>query len=194
MNLLGPDFFDRDTLTVARELLGAVLVVGRCRARIVETEAYTTDAAAHSVTRRHKATLMRETFGHLYVYQIYGVHFCLNFTTESQGIGAVLIRAAEPLAGIGQMARRRGLDDPRELLRGPGRLCQGLGISIEWNGRPLGQGLKLLAADDAPVVACGPRVGITKAVDLPWRFYELGSPFVSRNGTGRRSATAGVTA
>src|SRR5215472_5940909 len=104
--VLGPDFFARDTLTVARDLIGTTMIVGDCRCRIVETEAYTTDAASHSVTRRHTATLMRETFAHIYVYKIYGVHYCLNFTTEREGVGAALIRAAEPLAGIDQMARR----------------------------------------------------------------------------------------
>ncbi|HEV3338990.1 MAG TPA: DNA-3-methyladenine glycosylase [Pirellulales bacterium] len=177
---LDADFFARDTLTVARELIGTTMIVGRCRCRIVETEAYTTDAASHTVTRRHKATMMRETFAHLYVYKIYGVHYCLNFTTERDGVGAVLIRAAEPLTGTGQMARRRGTDDLKRLLNGPGRLCQALAIDATWTGRPLGRGLRLLAAPAVPSIVAGPRIGISRATELEWRFFERDSPFVSR--------------
>lgn len=180
MQFLGPDFFARDTLTVARELIGAVMVVGRCRCRLVETEAYTTDAASHSVTRRHKAALMRATFGHIYVYKIYGVHYCVNFTTERSGTGAVLIRAAEPLAGAAQMQVRRGTNDVKNLMRGPGRLCQALAIDLSFNGLPLGREIKLLPAQATCDVACGPRIGVTQAAELEWRFFERGSPFVSR--------------
>ncbi|HVA46143.1 MAG TPA: DNA-3-methyladenine glycosylase [Pirellulales bacterium] len=177
---LEPDFFARDTVTVARDLIGATMIVGRCRCRIVETEAYTTDAASHSVTRRHKATIMRDTFAHIYVYKIYGVHFCLNFTTEREGVGAVLVRAAEPLAGIDQMAKRRGTSDVKKLLNGPGRLCQSLGIDTSWNARPLGREIRLMAADFTPSILAGPRIGITQATELEWRFCERGSAFVSR--------------
>lgn len=180
MPSLDLDFFSRDTLIVARELIGTTIVVGRCRCRIVETEAYTTDAASHSVTRRHKATIMRDTFAHIYVYKIYGVHYCLNFTTEREGTGAVLIRAAEPLAGIERMAKRRGTDDLKKLLNGPGRLCQALGIDATWNARPVGREIKLLVAESTPSIVVGPRIGITQATELDWRFCERGSPFVSR--------------
>jgi DNA-3-methyladenine glycosylase len=173
------DFFARDTLCVARELIGTEMTVGHCRVRIVETEAYTTDAASHSVIRRHKATLMRETFGHIYVYQIYGVHFCLNFTTEREGVGAVLIRAAEPLAGIGAMAARRGVAQRRQLLSGPGKLCQALAIGPAYNGLPLGRELRLFATLAPVVVATSRRIGVTRAAELEWRFFERGSPFVS---------------
>jgi DNA-3-methyladenine glycosylase len=177
---LTADFFARDTVTVARELIGATMSVGRCRCRIVETEAYTTDAASHSVTRRHKALIMRDTFAHLYVYKIYGVHYCLNFTTESTGVGAVLIRAAEPLRGLTRMAERRGTREVRMLLNGPGRLCQALGIDATWNGLPLGREIKLLAAETAHAVSAGPRVGITQATELEWRFCLRGSAYLSR--------------
>ena len=180
MALLDANFFARDTVTVARDLIGTTMIVGRCRCRIVETEAYTTDAASHSVIRRHKAAIMRETFGHIYVYKIYGVHYCLNFTTERDGVGAVLIRAAEPLAGIDTMAERRGTSDLKKLLNGPGRLCQALGIDATWNARPLGRGIKLLAAETAPPIVAGPRIGITQATELEWRFCERGSSFLSR--------------
>jgi DNA-3-methyladenine glycosylase len=177
---LDHDFFARETLAVARDLIGAILVVGPCQGRIVETEAYKTDAASHSVMRKNKAALMRETFAHVYVYQIYGVHFCMNFTTERHGTGAVLIRAAEPLAGLAAMVRRRGVSDPKQLASGPGKLCQAFGVGIEFNGLPLGREIKLRAGEHAPIVECGPRIGITRAVELPWRFYESGSEFVSR--------------
>lgn len=177
---LESDFFARDTVTVARELIGATMIVGRCRCRIVETEAYTTDAASHSVTRRHTATIMRDTFAHIYVYKIYGVHYCLNFTTESVGVGAVLIRAAEPLAGIEKMAERRGTSELKMLLNGPGRLCQALGIDATWNARPLGREIKLLAAEALPPIVAGPRIGISQAAELEWRFCLPGSPYLSR--------------
>src|SRR4051794_33527265 len=108
MATLKAEFFARDTVTVARALIGTTMMVGDCAGRIVETEAYTTDAASHSVTRRKQATVMRETFGHIYVYLIYGMYYCLNFTSDRAGPGAVLIRAVEPTAGIDlMMARRR---------------------------------------------------------------------------------------
>lgn len=187
---LNSEFFARNTLQVARDLIGAILVVGNCRGRIVETEAYTTDAASHSVLRKNKAALMRETFAHIYVYHSYGVHYCLNFTTEREGTGAVLIRAAEPLAGLDEMARRRGVSEPEKLASGPGKLCQAFGIDIELNGRPIGREIKLCAGKHAPIVACGPRIGITRAVELPWRFYELGHACVSRR-AGRKSEVGG---
>jgi DNA-3-methyladenine glycosylase len=177
---LEAEFFARETLAVARELVGTVLILDDCAARIVETEAYTTDAASHAVTRRHKAAIMRETFGHVYVYSIYGMHVCLNFTTERDGTGAVLIRSGEPLAGIGRMARRRGTRDERLLTSGPGRLCQAFGIDASYNAEPVGRRIRLLAcAPKAPIVE-GPRIGISRAAELPWRFFEEGNRFVSR--------------
>jgi DNA-3-methyladenine glycosylase len=97
---LPSDFFARNTIEVARDLIGTVLVVGPCEGRIVETEAYTTDAASHSVMRPNKSEIMRTTFGRVYVYFIYGMYYCLNFTTDKGGAGAVLIRAAEPIKGL----------------------------------------------------------------------------------------------
>ena len=180
MSKLSFEFFARDTLEVARDLIGAILAVGECEGRIVETEAYTTDPASHSVTRRHKAAMMRETYGHIYIYKIYGVHYCLNFTTERHGTGAVLIRAVEPLKGIDQMIERRGVTDVKKLASGPGKLCQAFRIGIEWNGLSIGREIKLRSGRHAPIVACGPRIGITRATELDWRFFERGSPYVSR--------------
>ena len=180
MPYLKRDFFARDTLSVARELIGAILVYGPCEGRIVETEAYTTDAASHALTRRNKGALMRETYGYIYIHINYGVHHCLNFTTECEGIGAVLIRAVEPVRGVEEMIERRGTDDLKKVASGPGRLCQAFGIDMSLNGRPINREIKLRERAFAPQLAAGPRIGITRAADLEWRFYEVGNPFVSR--------------
>ncbi|MFY9607717.1 MAG: DNA-3-methyladenine glycosylase [Blastocatellia bacterium] len=179
MPYLTPDFFARDTLTVARELIGTELVAGHCRARIVETEAYTTDAASHSVTRRHKAATMRESFGRVYVYLIYGMYYCLNFTTDSNGPGAVLIRAAEPIGGIQQMIERRGTCDKRKLASGPGRLCEAMGIDSSFDGACIGHQLKVKARQHEPRISTSKRIGISQATELEWRFFETDSLFVS---------------
>ncbi|HST19943.1 MAG TPA: DNA-3-methyladenine glycosylase [Blastocatellia bacterium] len=180
MAYLKSDFFARDTLCVSRDLIGSTLVVGQCEGRIVETEAYTTDAASHSVTRSKQAAAMRETFGHVYVYLIYGMYYCLNVTTERNGVGAVLIRAAEPVRGIDVMIERRGTDDAKKLASGPGRLAQAFGIDMRLNGLPLGREIKIKERRSEPDISTSARIGITRAADLEWRFYETGNPFVSR--------------
>jgi DNA-3-methyladenine glycosylase len=178
---LNHEFFARDTVTVARDLIGATLVAGGCAGRIVETEAYTTDAASHAVTRSRQATIMRETFGHIYVYLIYGMYYCLNITTERDGIGAVLIRAVEPTRGIELMCQRRDTSNVRLLASGPGRLCSAFGIDLAMNGKPLGQDIRILMREAEPQISASPRIGITRATELDWRFYEADSPFVSRH-------------
>ncbi|HEX3654796.1 MAG TPA: DNA-3-methyladenine glycosylase [Pirellulales bacterium] len=184
MSYLDPEFFARDTLEVARDLIGTELIVGRCEGKIVETEAYTTDAASHFVMRRHQTAGFRETYAHVYVFLIYGMHFCLNFTTERDGYGAVIIRAIEPTRGLRLMSQRRGTSEIKQLCSGPGRLCQAFGIDMSFNHLPIGRRLKLRpAAGPEPVVARSRRIGITRAVELDWRFYEAGNAFVS----GKRS-------
>ncbi|HKP85499.1 MAG TPA: DNA-3-methyladenine glycosylase [Blastocatellia bacterium] len=173
------EFFARDTLEVARDLIGAVLVVGCCEGRIVETEAYTTDAASHAVMRARQGALMRETYARVYVHLNYGIHYCLNITTERDGVGAVLIRAAEPLRGVDLMMSRRGVTDVRKLATGPGRLGQAFGIDMSFNGARLGREIKIRARTYAPEISTSARIGITKAADLEWRFYETGNDFVS---------------
>jgi DNA-3-methyladenine glycosylase len=180
MGLLGKEFFARDTVTVAREMIGTFLVVGGCEGRIVETEAYTTDAASHAVITSNRSALMRETFGHVYVYLIYGMYYCLNLTTERGGVGAVLVRAVEPTRGIDLMIERRGTSEVKKLASGPGRLAEAFGIDISFNGKPVGRELKIKGRKSAPEISTGPRIGISRAVDLEWRFYETGNPFVSR--------------
>jgi DNA-3-methyladenine glycosylase len=180
MQYLDADFFARDTVEVARELIGATLVVGNCEGRIVETEAYKDDAASHAVTRRSQAALMHQTFGHIYVYLIYGMYYCLNFTTEREGVGAVLIRAVEPVRGIEEMIARRGTADSRKIASGPGRLCQAFGIDLNFNGEPVGRRIKVRAREEVPLVSSGPRIGLSRATDLKWRFYQTDSKFVSK--------------
>ena len=180
MGLLGKEFFARDTLTVAREMIGTYLVAGGCEGRVVETEAYTTDAASHAVITSKRGALMRETFGHVYVYLIYGMYYCLNLTTERGGIGAVLIRAVEPARGIDLMIERRGTSALKKLTSGPGRLTEAFGIDLTFNGKPVGREIKIRGRKFTPEITAGPRIGISRAVDLEWRFYETGNPFVSR--------------
>lgn len=187
---LPPEFFDRDPVTVARDLIGCIVRVGACEGRIVETEAYVDDAASHAVTRRNQAAVMRESFGRLYVYFIYGMHYCLNFTADSRGPGAVLIRALEPTRGLAVMARRRGTDDTLRLLRGPGCVCQGLGIDLRYNQRPIGRGLRVLERRAPVRVTAGPRIGISQAIELPWRYCEAGNPYVSRGPIAGATRTA----
>lgn len=180
MSYLTDDFFARDTITVARDLIGTTLVAGKCEGVIVETEAYTTDAASHSVTRRNQAQVMRETHAHVYVYLIYGMYYCLNFTSDSSGPGAVLIRAAEPTGGLEEMRRRRGTEDIRKLASGPGRLCQAFGIDLRQNGKRIGREIKVKQSNQPLEIAASARIGISQATDLEWRFYAHGNPFVSR--------------
>jgi len=180
MTYLTSDFFARETTEVARELIGAEMSLGSCRGRIVETEAYTTDAASHSVMRPRQSTVMRQTFGYVYVYFIYGMYYCLNFTTDRDAAGAVLIRAAEPTQGLDLMRERRGIEDIRKLASGPGRLCQAFGIDLSFNGERIGRRIKVHNRNITPDVSSSKRIGITRATDLEWRFYDPSSPFVSR--------------
>jgi len=182
---LDAGFFARDVVDVARELLGATLLVDGIGGVIVETEAYDQhDPASHSFsgpTRRNGA--MFGPPGRAYVYRSYGIHWCLNFVCGEAGHGsAVLVRALEPTTGIGTMVARRKLSDPKALCAGPGRLAQALGITIDHDGRSLAAPPFQLLPRTGPAAAiiAGPRIGISKAVDHPWRFGVAGSRFLSR--------------
>jgi len=187
-------FFADDALAVAHGLIGVELVHGPCSGIIVEVEAYKDDAASHYVTRRPSAgELMGSTHGRIYIYQIYGIHLCLNFTCDIGGPGAVLIRAIEPRSGLERMRKRRGVERIRDLCSGPGRLVEALGIERSLNRTPLLDAFALRKPGTRIEVDATPRIGIRNASALPWRFTLRGSAFVSRRPTAaltrdRRSA------
>ena len=178
---LDREFFARSVHEVAPELLGVTLLVDGAGGPIVEVEAYDhEDPASHSFGRQtaRNATMFGSA-GHAYVYRSYGIHWCLNFVCEPRS--AVLIRALEPGEGLDAMRERRGLDDPRLLCSGPGRLCQALAITRRHDGLPLDEPpFELLPRDAEPEIVRGPRVGITRATEQQWRYAVAGSRFVSR--------------
>jgi len=161
-----------------------VLLVDGVGGRIVEVEAYdAADPAAHGFRgRTPRNASMFGPPGHAYVYRSYGIHWCLNLVCEEEGsAAAVLIRALEPTAGVEVMRRRRGLDEPRLLAAGPGRLCQALGVTGEHDGRALDvPPFELVAPAERPDVAAGTRIGISVATEQPWRYVEAGSRWLSR--------------
>jgi DNA-3-methyladenine glycosylase len=184
---LPQSFYDRSVHEVARELVGCVVRHGETAGRVVETESYhMEEPACHAfagVTERTR-TLYGEP-GHAYVYFSYGVHSLLNAVAEPEGVGAaVLIRALEPVDGIEVMRARRGIERAEELCSGPGKLTQALDIGLSLNGSSLVDGpIELLTREPGarePRVVVGERVGITKAVELPWRFCDADSRHVSR--------------
>jgi DNA-3-methyladenine glycosylase len=180
-------FFDRSVHEVARELIGYRLAIGPTAGVIVETEAYeASDPACHAyVGRTARNEVLFGPPGHAYVYLSYGIHSLLNFVTEPEGTAsAVLIRALEPTEGIDLMRERRGQERIETLCSGPGKLAEALGIDLSLNGADLFQPpfeLSEPAGEWATVdVVTGPRIGITKAADLPWRYCVSGSRYVSR--------------
>ncbi len=181
---LGRSFFARSVHKVAPDLIGATLLVGGIGGAIVEVEAYHhTDPAAHSYGgRTARNAVMFGRPGYLYVYRSYGIHWCMNFVCEREGsASAVLLRALAPTHGIPAMRRRRGMADERLLCAGPGRLCEALGITGDHNGLALDAPPFVLYARTArSEIVIGPRIGITKAVEAPWRYGLAGSRFLSK--------------
>lgn len=178
-----PALFTRPVLDLARDLLGMTLLVDGVGGTIVETEAYgRDDPASHSVngpTPRNRA--MFGPPGRAYVYRSYGIHWCFNVVGGTAPGSAVLVRALEPTLGLDVMRARRGLDEPRRLCAGPGRLCQALGLDAAHDGLALdAPPFALLPRDGGPAVVAGPRIGISRAADRPWRFGVAGSRFLSR--------------
>jgi DNA-3-methyladenine glycosylase len=174
-------FFSRSAVEVARELIGAKLLVAGVGGIIVETEAYQPDdPASHAFrgpTPRNLA--MFGPPGHAYIYRSYGIHWCLNFVCLPGS--AVLIRALEPSDGLDQMRQRRGLEATRLLCSGPGRLTQALGIDLSLNALPLDRPpFDLTLPVSTAETVSGPRIGITRAMELPWRFGLAGSAFASK--------------
>jgi DNA-3-methyladenine glycosylase len=182
--MLRRDFFARTVHEVAPDLIGVTLLVDGVGGRIVEVEAYDQeDPASHGYrgrTPRNEA--MFGAPGHAYVYRSYGIHWCLNLVCGAEGIAeAVLVRALEPTAGLEEQRRRRGMEDLRALCSGPGKLCQALGITREHDGLPLdAPPFRLEPRREAPEIVTGPRIGITQATELSWRYVLAGSPFMSR--------------
>ncbi len=181
-------FFHRPVPVVARDLVGATLLVDGVGGIVVETEAYARDdPASHSFGGRtvRNASMFGPT-GHAYVYRSYGIHWCLNAVCDAEALGsAVLIRALEPTAGIELMRQRRGVADVRRLCSGPGRLCQALGVTGALDGLPLDAPPFVLEGRSGPPrIAEGRRIGITQAAETPWRFCLSGSPFLSRTPRG----------
>jgi len=178
------DLFARSVHEVAPELIGATLLVDGVGGRIVEVEAYDReDPASHGFRgRTERNASMFGPPGHAYVYRSYGIHWCLNLVCEEEGVAsAALVRALEPTHGLESMIERRGLDDPRLLCSGPGRLCQALGVTREHDGLPLDlPPFELIRRPRAADVVAGPRIGISRAVEAPWRYAERGSRFLSR--------------
>lgn len=186
------DFYDRPVVDVARDLLGCVVVHGTTAGRIVETEAYhETEGACHAwrpagPRRTERTAALFGPPGRAYVYRSYGIHSMLNAVCEPEGTAAaVLVRAVEPLAGIELMRERRPGRPDRELVSGPGRLTLALDVRLTDDGDDLtdAAGLRIVPppAGARPVVTVtGPRIGITRATELPWRFADASSPDVSR--------------
>jgi DNA-3-methyladenine glycosylase len=187
-DVLPRSFYARPTVEVARALLGKVLWHGTVAGRIVETEAYLglDDGAAHAargITPRTKVIFGPP--GHAYVYFIYGMYECLNLVAEPDGSpGCVLIRALQPVAGLDEMMRRRGTHQEEQLANGPGKLTLAMGITRRLNGVDVTDGpLVVRSPESAGMIdiACGTRIGITKAADWPLRFWIDGNRFVSRS-------------
>jgi len=191
-NVLNRSFYCRNTLTVAKQLLGKLLVrelpEGKVAGKIVEVEAYrgSDDPASHAYKgKTQRNQIMFGEGGYAYIYFIYGKHFCLNVTTEKVGVpGAVLIRAVEPVYGIEIMKRKRRTENVRNLTNGPGKLTQAMDITVELNGWDLTRGEKLYICDldvvePFEVVSSG-RIGVKAGADKPWRFFIKGNLFVSK--------------
>jgi DNA-3-methyladenine glycosylase len=172
-------WFAADAVELAPKLLGKIVRYRDCTGIIVETEAYTNDSASHGKVLTPRSQIMHDTYGHWYVYFTYGMHFCANVTTNKGGVGAVLIRAVQPLEGIEKMEERRNTFDIRNLASGPAKFCKAFGITKAENG------LNSFVIYDAPEIPAkqigtSGRIGIRHGTELPWRFYIKGNKFVSR--------------
>jgi len=181
------DFYARPVVAVARDLVGCVLRHGPCAGTIVETEAYhQSEPACHAhVGLTGRTHILFGPPARAYVYRSYGIHALFNAVCEEEGVGAaVLVRALEPLEGLDLMRARRGLERPEDLCSGPGKLAQALDIELEHNGTDLLEGPIAIESPlpgwEAPELLVGPRIGITKAAELPWRFCAAGSRSVSK--------------
>lgn len=185
---LSSSFFAGDAVEVAQKLLGKKIKCGNCEGIIVETEAYKRDPASHAYKITPRSEIMLNTHGYVYVYVIYGMYHCLNFTTNEDDVGAVLIRAIEPTAGIEEMKVRRSKKrlDPsslklKDLCSGPSKLCDAFGIDKNNNALELGEEIQIFDAKEILdlMIHATSRVGITEGKELMWRFYIKGNEYIS---------------
>jgi DNA-3-methyladenine glycosylase len=186
VSMLERAFFERDPLSCARELIGCRLNWGGCSGFVVETEAYDTDGdeACHTAFRPSaRVFVANHQAGSAYIYFSYGVHWMLNVLVKGSRLGFVLIRALEPVDGIQQMKRARGIRDSRQLCSGPGKLTVALGVSGGHHGRDLcnDPAFSFSEPRGTDKVETSPRVGISRSAELPWRFYAAGNPHITRN-------------
>jgi len=179
MKELRKDFFKPDAEKVAKALLGKLLVFGKCSGIIVETEAYADDGASHAAKRTKRSIPLFAKHGTTYVYLNYGMYHMLNFTCDTKGPGGVLIRAVEPEDGINIMKRRRKTNDIYNLCNGPGKLCQAFGINMKQHDKEIGE-VKIFDIGKKVEIEKSPRIGISFAKDLEWRFFIKDNKFVSR--------------
>jgi DNA-3-methyladenine glycosylase len=178
------DFFARSVHEVAPDLIGVTLLVDGVGGEIVEVEAYDQeDPASHGFAgRTDRNASMFGPPGHAYVYRSYGIHWCLNFVCDVPGRAeAALVRALRPTHELDRMRSRRGVTSERALCSGPGKLCQALGLTREHDGLRLDEPpFELRARETTPAIVTGPRIGITRAAELSWRYGLVGSPYLSR--------------
>ncbi len=198
LKLIPKSFFKNDAVYVAQKLLGKVIKLGNCSGMIVETEAYKSDEASHGAKRTERSDIMYSSYGHWYVYLIYGMYNCVNITTnEIDKPGAVLIRALEPVEGIRDMMKRRSKEKKgtrkvtdrerkenikiHNLCSGPGKLCSALNINKAHNGLEVNDQIQICNYKNFKTnqIQSSGRIGIQKAKDLEWRFYVKGNEFVS---------------
>ena len=167
---INKSFFKPKARTVAKELIGKIISYKNLSGIIIETEAYEDDEASHAFKRTKRSSIMYDSYGKFYIYFIYGNYYCLNITTDENGPGAVLIRALKPIKGISMMKKRRNCDSVKNLLNGPGKICQAFEIDKKLNGSMINDKIKILDSNIKFEIETSSRIGIKKAIDLKWRF------------------------
>lgn len=182
LSLLPHSWFAGDAVELAPKLLGKIIRKGSCSGIIVETEAYSPNKEANAQKITQTNSMMRDTYGHWYVRFTYGMHHCVNITTNKNCTGSVLIRAVEPLTGIPLMKKRRGITDEHQLTNGPAKFCKAFGIDRRANEARCGDDFVIYDAQkiNSKNIETSKRIGISHDVDLPWRFFIKDSRFLSR--------------
>ncbi len=180
--IINKKFFEQDALEVGRKLLGKIIEYKGCKGMIVETEAYKNDQASHAYKITPRSKIMLDTYGHWYIYFVYGNYYCLNITTNKNNAGAVLIRALEPIKNIKKMIKRRNTSKVENLTSGPGKICQALGITKKLNGTKINDKIKIFnyKSFKKEQILTSSRIGIKKDLELPWRFYLKDNKFVTK--------------